>query len=62
MKNKIERLIDRIKQLPREEIEQHARIFERRAADQAAARNNVSAKIAMALRVFLDPPKDKPLP
>lgn len=53
-------LIDRIIKLPREEIEEHARIFERRAERTPNARNNVSARIAMALRFYLNeklPPK-----
>lgn len=47
-------LIHRIMQLPREEIEEHCRIFERRAEDVPNARNNVSARIALALRMYLN--------
>lgn len=47
-------LIDRIIKLPDEEIEEHARIYERRAESVPDARNNVSARIAMALRFYLN--------
>lgn len=56
-----EPLLNRFKALPRHEIQKIARMYERRAEQTPHARNNVSATIAIALRLFLDP-KNKPLP
>lgn len=55
MKNRFESLVDRIKLLPRADIEMHARMYEKRASEVPNARNNVSASIAVALRLFLEP-------
>ncbi len=57
MKNIIEILVDRIKLLPRLEIETIARVYEARAQLVPNARNNVSSKIAIALRLYLEKAK-----
>jgi hypothetical protein len=54
MKNTIETLIDRLKTLPRPEIEQAARVYESRSEGTPNARNNVSSKIALSLRLYLE--------
>lgn len=54
MKNRFESLVDRIKLLPRADIEMHARMYEKRASEVPNARNNVSSSIAVALRLFLE--------
>jgi hypothetical protein len=54
MKNQIDTLIIRLTELPRPEIEQAARVYEARANGTPNARNNVSAKIAIALRLHLE--------
>lgn len=54
MSSKVVRdLCDRILELPRSEIEEYARMYERRA-EASKGRNNVSSQIAMTLRLFLD--------
>jgi hypothetical protein len=54
MKSYVDSLITRLTELPRPEIEQVARVYEARANGTPNARNNVSAKIAIALRLHLE--------